>query len=170
MPELTRFVDLSSKALFGRRLLGHISALDYIDWAVEMLLQDYDSLDLRILAGLDRQSSIFEVEGYFFRALKELNIEAEVEAKDAVQAYAYQIAQQIINGHFSSSRRAIRNLYRICVDTNYASDYRVWLELDDALDSLQAGDFPYTYPSATLENFDALIKQEAANLIARINN
>jgi hypothetical protein len=33
----------STKAIFGRRALHSIFAEDYIDWAGEMLMQDYDT-------------------------------------------------------------------------------------------------------------------------------
>jgi hypothetical protein len=156
-----------TNVVFGKRALHRICSADYIDWADEMLEQDYDTPHLRILAGLDRRNSIVEVEPYFIHSLKELNIE-QVEPKAAVQAYACDIAQQIIDGKFTSAREAIKTLYQICVDTNYDPDYRVWLDLDDALDCLHCGDFPYSYPSATLENIDRIIKQEAENWIAGI--
>jgi hypothetical protein len=43
-------------AFFARRALSQLSASDYVDWAGEMLVQDYDSYSLRILAGLARLS------------------------------------------------------------------------------------------------------------------
>jgi hypothetical protein len=45
----------------------------------------------------------------------------------------------------------------------------IWLELDDALDNLLAGEYPYTYESATLENFDEVAKHEAESFITEMN-
>ena len=158
-------MNSSTKILFGKRVLGYVSASDYVNWAVEMLKKDYDSPNLRILAGLSPESRMIEVERYFFSCLQELNIDQELNPKVAVHTYASQIAKQIINGQFRSAREAIQPLYQICLDTGYDPNYIVWIELDDALDSLYAGKFPYTYPSATLDNFNDLIKQEAIKLI-----
>jgi len=136
-----------------------------------LLVRDYDSFSLRILAGLDRRSNVFEVETYFLRAIKELNL-IEPDSKDAVRAYASEIALQIIDGHLPS-QEGVRMLYRIwldTLDTEYdQADYVIWLELDDALDSLKAGVFPYSFQSATLDNFDALVKQKAKEFIAEMD-
>ncbi len=59
-------------------------------------------------------------------------------------------------------------MYQIWLDTDYDCEYAIWLQLDDALDSLYAGEFPYTYPSATLENFGEIVRQEADRFIAKM--
>ena len=38
----------STKAVFGKRALGQAFANDYIDWAIAMLMEDYDSPNLLI--------------------------------------------------------------------------------------------------------------------------
>jgi hypothetical protein len=157
-------MNSSTNALLGKRAICHIFATDYIDWAEEMLIQGYDTPNLRILAGLDRKNSIFAVEQYFHTAIKELNIE-EIEPNTAVRIYACEVAKQIINGEIKSSQQAIEALYQIYVGTDYDSDYMIWSELDDAFASIRAGEYPYTYPSATLENFAAILKQEATKFI-----
>jgi hypothetical protein len=153
-----------TKAIFGKRALQSAFAEDYIDWAGELLVQDYDSPSLRILAGLHRRSGVFEVEAYFLRALKELNI-SEPESKAAVRAYACEIAHQIIIGQLTS-QEGVRTLYRICRDTEFDHAYLIWYKLDDALDSLLASVFPYSYQSATLDNFDAIVRKEAEEFLA----
>jgi hypothetical protein len=158
----------STKAIFGKRAVQNIFAEDYIDWAGEMLVQGYDSPRLRILAGLDRQGSVFEVEEYFLHSINELTI-IEPESKAAVRAYACEIAQQIINGQLTA-QQGVRALYQVYRNTEYDSDYVIWLELDDALDSLLAGVFPYSYQSATVENFDTIVKQEAERFITEMEN
>lgn len=155
-------------AIFGKRALGQLSSSDYVDWAVEMLTESYDSHSLRILAGLDKFTSTFEAEDYFLRSLKELNLNIP-DSEMAVRAYACAIAAQLIEEKITA-QQGVRALYKICVATEYAPDFMIWLELDDALDSLLAGNYPYTYQSATLENFDDLAKQEAENFIATVCN
>ena len=160
----------STKAVFGKRALGQVFADDYIDWAIAMLMEDYDSPNLRILAGLDRRSSFFEVEAYFLRSIKELGIE-EVEPENAIRSYACETAQQIIDGQFTSPHQAIETMYRLWLQLwvargyNYDPDYEIWIELHEALTSIHIGEFPYSYPSATLKNIDEVVKQEAARFI-----
>jgi hypothetical protein len=157
----------STNEIFGRRALGNIFSQDYIDWACEMLVCGHDSPNLRILAGLDRADSVVEIEKYFLRSISEVNID-QVEGKVAIRFYACELAQQIVEGKFASPREAIQGLYQIWLDTDYDREYEAWQELDAALDSLQSGEFPYTYPSATLNNFDELLRQEATAFISRL--
>lgn len=146
--------------------MGQLSARDYAEWAGEMLMQGFDSRSLRITAGLDSFVSAFEAENYFFRSVQELGL-AVPEPESAIRAYACGIAQEIIEGHITG-QEGVRMLYAICVATEYNRDFIVWYELDDARTSLLFGDYPFTYESATLENFDEIAKQEAVNFIATV--
>ena len=159
-------MDYLIKAIFGKRALGEVFASNYIDWAGEMLVQGYDSHSLRILAGLDGFISTFEAEDYFLRSIKELNLTVP-DSDMAIRAFACAIAQRVIDGNITG-QEGVRALYKICIATEYEKDFIVWLELDDALDSLLYGSYPYTYQSATLENFDEIAKREAEIFIASV--
>jgi hypothetical protein len=152
--------------IFAKRALGKDFADDYVDWAGELLTQGYDSRHLRILASLGRSASYFEADDYFLRCLKELQI-TEPAPESAVPLYACDLAQQIIGGQITS-KDGVQALYLLCQTTDYAPDFVIWYELDEALDSLLHGDFPYTYQSATLESFDTIVKLEAERFIARM--
>lgn len=127
-------------------------------------MQGLDSHHLRILAGLDNSTSLFEAEERFLRCSKELEITTP-EPETAIRAYACEIAQQLIEGRLTG-REGVRALYQICRANEYDPDFLIWYYLDEAFDYLLAGDYPYTYPSATLENYDEVAKQEAAKFIA----
>ena len=141
----------STKALFGKRALQQLSAGDYVEWAGEMLVQGFDSYHLRILAGLGNSTDLSEAEDRFLRCLKELALRVP-DAETAVRAYASEITEQIVEGTLTG-QQGVRALYKICLATEYDRDFLIWLELDDALDNLLAGEYPDTCESATLENF-----------------
>jgi hypothetical protein len=178
----------STKAILAKRLLLHdISAQDYIEWAVDMLVKGDDSPSLRILAGLDRHNRFLEVESYFLRSIKELNIE-EMEGTTAIRSYANEVFQQIINEQFSSSQLVVKtlsqiywNIYQLYVSYDHANnydllcevdvllkDFNIWRELDNTIEALIVGDFPHDYPSATLENFDTIVQQETEKFTAKM--
>lgn len=161
-----RYDELLINSIFGERALGPLSTNDYVDWAGEMLAQDYDTYSLCILAGLDRFASAFEAEDYFLRSIKELNLNVP-DCANAIRAYACDIARQIINGQLTG-QQGVRTLYKICVATEYEREFMGWYELNEALDNLVAGGYPFTYESPTLENFDEVAKQEAENFIAAV--
>jgi hypothetical protein len=152
--------------IFGKRALQQVSADDYAAWAGEMLVQGYDSRSLRILAGLDRSTRTFEAEGYFDRSIAELNL-TPPDPDAAIRTYACEIARQIIEDKITA-RDGVRALVSICIATGCARDFIIWLELDEAFESLMAGHYPFTYQSATLDNFDEIAKREAANFIAAV--
>ena len=153
-------------SIFGKRALRQLSSDDYQKWAGEMLVQGYDSPSLRILAGLDKFVSSFEAEDYSCRSIQELNLNLP-DHETAIRAYACAIAQQIVDGTIPA-QDGVRWLFQICIGTNYAQDFMIWLELDDALDNLLCGAQPFTYESATLDNFDEIAKREAASFIASV--
>ncbi len=144
------------------------SAEDFFDWAVDMLEQNYDSRHLRILAGMDRKStSAFEAEEYFLNCIKELNLSVP-DSHKAILAYACEAAQEIVDGKISA-RQGVRKMYQFWIDTDFDQDFVIWLELDDAIDCLIAGEYPHTYESATLGNFESIVKLEAENFIGEVN-
>lgn len=167
----------STKAMFGKINLGDICDYDYINWAEEMLMADYDSPSLRILAGLNPDHSFWDEEAeYFWRSIKELDIEMP-RIEDGIKAYACEIAQKIINDQFTLSKShltssqlgvmALSNIYYKFLDDDLSgnySDYAIWFELDDTLCSLLGG----FQVSVTLENFDPLVKQEAEIFLAKM--
>ncbi|HEX7295386.1 MAG TPA: hypothetical protein VF251_06510 [Pyrinomonadaceae bacterium] len=153
-------------SIFGKRALDQLSSDDYRKWAGEMLVQGYDSRSLRILAGLDRFVSTFEAEDYFRRSIQELDLNLP-DRDTAIRAYGCEIAQQMVDGTIIP-REGVRWLFQICIGTDYAKDFVIWYELDDALDNLLCGAHPFTYESATLDNFDEIAKREAANFISSV--
>jgi len=153
-------------AICGKKALRQLSCGDYVDWAVEMLVQGYDSHSLRILAGLNKSASTFEAENYFVRSITELNLTLP-DPDTAIRAYACAIARQIIDEKIAA-HDGVRALFQICIATNYARDFIIWFQLEDALDSLLSGNYPFTYESATLENFHEIAKREAANFIGAV--
>jgi hypothetical protein len=159
-------MDYLLTAIFGKRALGQLSSDHYVEWSGEMLVQGYDSRSLRILAGLNRLASTFEAEDYFLRSIKELNL-SPPDRDSAIRAYACEIAQRVVEGKIPAGE-GVRALYQICIANDYARALIIWLELDDALDSLLHGDYPFTYESATLDNFDEVAKREAADIIAAV--
>jgi hypothetical protein len=157
---------LSTRAIFGKRALYQLPASDYVDWAGEMLVRGHDSFSLRILAGLGPSAGSFEVEGYFLRSARELGLRIP-DAAEAVRAYACELARELAAGRLDA-REGVRELYRICLGTEYAREYVIWLRLDDALDSLLSGGYAHTYESATLENFEEVARREAEKFVAEV--
>jgi hypothetical protein len=161
-------MPLSIATVFGRRAMNRVTAADYVEWATGMLTDGRDSPNLRMLAGLDERGSVFEAEEHFTRALRELQI-PEPDETGKLRAYACDLARQILDGTLATEA-GVKALYQVCLVTGYARPFMVWLYLDDALDSIRAGDYPYTYETATAANYDDIVKTEAQRFIEQMTH
>ena len=153
--------------------MGLLASEEYIDWAGEMLVKGFDSPSLRILAGLNNFTSGFEVEDRFKRSIQELGFELP-ERQAALRAYSCAVAKRIVAGK-QPAKEGLHALYKIFIASDYAREYSVWLDLDDALDDLVYGGYPFVCErygkytemlgTITLENFDEIIKLEARDFL-----
>jgi hypothetical protein len=128
-----------------------------------MLTAGFDSASLRILAGLNTFDSTYEAEDYFRRTIAELKIES-LTREESLKQYSCNVAQAIVNRSITPVD-GVRELYAACVASDYAKEYTIWLQLDDARESLRLNETPYSYPEATRENFDAIVEKEALEFI-----
>ena len=63
-----------TKHLFVKIYLQQVSNADYVDWAINCLEGGFDSKNLRLLAGLNKNHSIeADYEEHFRNSLSELN-------------------------------------------------------------------------------------------------
>lgn len=148
--------------------MNRVMAKDYVEWATGMLTDGHDAPNLRMLAGLDEHGSVFEAEEHFSRALRELQI-PEPDETGKLRAYACDLARQILAGTLAPEA-GVKELYQICLATEYARPFMVWLYLDDALDSIRAGDHPWTYGTATAANYDDIVRTEAKKFIDQMTH
>ena len=149
---------MTTPALFFARATNRLFASEYVEWAISMLEQDFDSPSLRILAGLDG-SSLFEADDYFRRVLRELHI-PEPDSEASMRAYACDLATRFVAGTLDA-KNGVRQLYRMCLAADCAKDFIVWFYLDDALDDIEAGQYPHTYESLTTANLEETVRTEA---------
>ena len=161
-------MSLSVATVFGRRAMNRVTAADYVEWATGMLTDGNDSPNLRVLAGLDERGSVFEAEEHFRKALRELQI-PEPDETGKLRAYACHLARQILDGTLAAEA-GVKALYQVCLATDYARPFMVWLYLDDALDSIRAGDYPWTYETATAANYDDIVKVEAQRFLEQMQH
>jgi hypothetical protein len=112
-----------------------------------------------MLAGMERSSSPFEVEDFFQRAARELELKES--SKDvAIRSYSIDLAQQIISDEIPI-REGVRRLYGLCLAGDYPSYLMIWSDLDDALADVEYGYEPHRYPGLTRESSKETVVKEA---------
>ena len=157
-------VPLGTQALLGRRSLNHAEAQDHVQWAENLFLEDIDSTSVNFLAGLEPPFNWFDVDKYFQRALKELQVAIQPK-DDLIHEYAREVAKYLIDGKVAPTD-GLNILYQICIDTEYDSQYECWSIFDDERYDLGNGGLPENFFNREKAAFDKKIIREAISFLA----
>lgn len=130
---------ISISELFGLQVLKEVRSANYVDWAVGMIVEGFDSPSLRILAGLDENGNVFETAETFGKVVREMGIQ-EPNTQGKFRGYACYQASRILDGTISPEN-GVKALYRVWLKSNYDHPYSIWCSLDDALDWVQQGNY-----------------------------
>jgi hypothetical protein len=87
---------MDTKVLYYKKFEGNVKSHDYVDWAFSMLENGISSTSLNILASLKEPLNIFEIEDYFNRVLKELNLR-EPSHEESAKYYIQFLLREIID-------------------------------------------------------------------------
>ena len=144
--------------LLAEKNLTYFNSQKYVDWAVNLLENGFESESLVILAGLDSYSTE-EKEKYFWESIKELGISIEKSDSESIDFYANFVAKQVIESKISPMIGLMKML-DIVRATDYSSKYIQFDFLDEDIDYLKYSGTTIFYTDLTLENKDEFIKEE----------
>lgn len=144
--------------LMGERIIMGFDAKKYAAFGVELLENGYDSENIRILAGLDHDDS-WAVDQYFGMAAHELGIDMDAGPEKLLQKYAASVAEKVIDGQMVPEN-AVHIMYNLYMAADYDRRYSIFMELDDALSSLEYNEYPHTYPELTRDNQNEIFIKE----------
>ncbi len=145
--------------LLARRHLNQARLGDFVDWAVFLLEEGYDTEHLRMLASLGPAPASADIEYYFGQTICELNWIVPP-LPILLRLYAQDIAQRILDGTVPALE-GCHEIYGIFRDLGYPEDMKSWLYLDDGL-------APETYMELEGENWDMAIRQEAWRFLQQV--
>lgn len=137
-----------------------VTSSDYVNWAIEMLLNDYSTDSLIILASFIEPLNIFEVEEYFKRSLKELNITKPTQ-QECAEYYINHLISEIIKNEKAAIDIAYE-VYKIIREHIIEEELSVWYELSDLIDDYRYGD---NIENITKEDLIRKIVEEAKKQI-----
>ena len=106
--------------LLGLRTFSQMDTIEYVDWAIELLVDGLDTKNLRILAGLSNSYSGERIV-YFNRVLDDFNIQITEDINEISKCYALEIADNVISGKLSPyySYELIMKMIRFCDYPSY---------------------------------------------------
>jgi hypothetical protein len=146
--------DLTSKMLAYKHLKD-FNTDQAVDWAIEMLLNGYDTPSLLILASISKPTNFFEAEKYLLSSLNELDIELP-EKHDAITEYCRSFIEKMANSiEVKSNLQALYSTGQTFDDDNPIFDfyllYWAWRGLDYGLS------YQNYVPEATKYNIEKLV-------------
>jgi hypothetical protein len=145
--------------ILGQRLLDEFNSIKLVEWAVNAMKMGYDSESLVILAGLDYESTE-EREEYFWKSIKELNLDIQTEESELISYYANYVACEVLNRSISPLS-GLKKMNALCQTTEYDSKYIQFYEISEDLDYLNYGSHPPIYNQGiTKENTEQFIIRE----------
>ncbi|MCO6164244.1 hypothetical protein [Flavobacterium sp. NRK F7] len=126
-----KFSDLTYKIVAFSEI-ENFNSDDCIDWAYEMLLLEYHSENLLILAGISKPSQFFEVKEYLKKTLQELNIKI-LGKDDAILSYStYYIKKIAASENIEQNLKLIHTFCQDNDNTTIVFDFsRLYWAWDD---------------------------------------
>lgn len=144
--------------ILGNRVLRTFDSKSYVDWAMKLLTNGYETESLVILAGMD--SDITEdKEKYFWSAVKELNIDIDKNEFELIDNYAISLARQVVNNQIDP-RKGLSIMMEIIRRTDYSNKYMQFYDLDEDVAYLFYEGSTIFNSDLRKENVDEFVKQE----------
>lgn len=144
--------------ILAERALTQFDSKKLVDWAVKVLELGYESENLFVLAGLDYDTTE-EREEYFWKSVKDLNLETEKSEDELIENYALVIANKAIRKEISIDY-AFSQMLKIVSASEYDSRYIAFYEIDEDIDYLTYDNSVLFNSGLTIENSKDFILEE----------
>lgn len=156
----TRIIDTTkfTYQLLGQRLLTWYDSKILVDWALKLLENGFDTESLEILAGLDKDDTELR-EKYFWKAIKELNINIDKQEIDLINFYVDNLVEEVISGSVTS-KFGLKMMCEVVRKTDYTEKFMQFYMLDEDIDYLDYSGNSLIVYGLTKENTDQYILNE----------
>lgn len=126
-----------AQKLLGMMIFDELDSKEFVNWAVNSIMNGFNSESLIILAGLDISDTEERTE-YFRKSLDELNIVLKEEKLELLKELAIHTSFAAINNQLSSLS-ALRKMPFICGKANYDGKYISFYEINDDIGIISDG-------------------------------
>lgn len=147
------------QSLLLYRRMGCAAPEDYVNWAVQLLQEGYDSPSLRILAGLIPKLERDDIEFYFTKVCEELDINIP-DTEENTTVTALRIKQAYNLGDLSAEE-TVRLMARLHREAQYLNPLLcIWMDIDEELSLIGSGFEGAIYPVEEFDSLNDLVRQE----------
>jgi len=145
--------------LLGEKNVTYFDSRKYVDWAVTLLENGFESESLIILAGLDSYPTE-EKEKYFWKSIKELDIKTEKDDSELIDYYADFIAKQVVENKINPMV-GLSKVLDVVRATEYSTKYIQFYSLAEDIDYLNCSKSTVSnFGGLTLGNKEEYVKEE----------
>ncbi|WP_458354237.1 hypothetical protein [Peribacillus frigoritolerans] len=129
---------MDTKILYYKKFEGSVKSIDYVNWAIHMLEEDFTTQSLNILSSFSEPLNIFEVEDYFSRIIRELSLQEPLH-EECAKYYIYELLRKIINGEEDVLEIAYE-IYNVIREHFTNEELSVWYDISEKIDDYRYGD------------------------------
>jgi hypothetical protein len=132
---LDKYAMNETQMLLVNKLFREFDSKMYVDWAIALMEQGYESESLFILAGLDNDDTETR-EKYFEKTVNELSIKIDYDNARLIDDYAIYIARKVVSKAISPAA-GLKVFQHIVIESGYDDKYYSFHELDLQMDGNQ---------------------------------
>lgn len=157
MITLAQISEMKTETLLLSHFMGgYNKPEDYVDWVVERLGDGLDTPNLRILAGFNPRFEWYEIEHYFIKTCKELNI--ELPSQNAEPREIAGLVRSVYELEEISAEMAMQMMVKLFWKSENPDPlFAVWLTIEEELVRKQAGLESIAYPHDALESHEVIL-------------
>lgn len=156
---------MDTNMLYYKIYEGDVKSCDYIKWAMNMLENDCSSDSLNVLSALGEPLNIFEVEDYFRRASREIELR-KPSCEECTQYYMNHLLKTILEDKNNAVEVAYE-VYEVIREQGYTGDLSKWFEISEMIDDFRYGD---NVTNITRVSLISTIVEEANNQLRKSKN
>lgn len=145
----------STKEILAYRALNRDVDENWVEWAVSMLEQGYDTPHLRILAGESPPFNQFASIELADSTFRELGLDWS-DTENSARKYAAELLEDMLEGR-RSSQSVLNVLTDICIELDHAKFLFGFYLLQNAKEDLRDSDFQFYWQGADRSNIDDVI-------------
>lgn len=129
---------MDTKILYYKKFEGSIEPVDYINWAIQMLENNFSTQSLNILSSLKKPLNMFEIEDYFTRTIRELSLQ-KPSHEECAKYYIYELLKRILNNKGDIMSIAYE-IYNVVHEHFTNEEVSVWYDISEKIDDFRYGD------------------------------
>lgn len=158
MEKVKMNIQKETDKILGQRTLPRFNSKQFVDLAVNLLSNGYETDNIVILAGMDYESTE-DREKYFWKSIEELKIEVNKSDFELIEIYAIQVVEDVCNGHIKpvDGFRIMQDVIRA---TDYDSKFYQFYLIDEDYGCLENNIEPIFNPGLTKDNKVDYVKKE----------